>query len=143
MAVAAYLSMKARLATALVVVLAQCATTASAQAGTPHTRAEVKAETRSLVQARTLTPASESASPYQGRPPKSSKTIEDRNAETLAARRSGELRRAGDAADLTMERRGLSARPTRTRTERKSETRAAAKAHQLTPAGEGADAPRR
>jgi hypothetical protein len=130
------------IAVAAVLAAAACSTCAQAR-GTALTRAEVKAETRLLVEARSLTPSSGNTSPYQGRSEKTGKTIEDRQAETLAARQNGDLRRTGDAEALAAEHRVLYGPSTETRADRKAETRAAAKAHRLIPAGEGPDAPGR
>jgi hypothetical protein len=104
-------------------------------------RAAVKSETRALEHAHKLAPAGEGVSPFEAPLPKSTKTRYERKAETMAARRQGELKPAGDAGDLKAERVAMLAPATKTRAERKSETRAAARAHQLIPAGEGPGAP--
>jgi hypothetical protein len=136
--------MKPRIALSIMLAAATWAGTALAQAGpAPRTRADVEAETRAWLEAHLLVPSNDSGDPYRGLAVKSTKTIEDRREETLAARRNGDLRVAGDAADVLAERRALSAPSTRTRAERQAETRAAAATHQLAPAGEGPDAPRR
>lgn len=70
----------------------------------------------------------------------STKTRAERKAETIEARRNGELPAGGLGLYKShMSQQSAMARSTKTRAERKAETQEAAKQHKLMPAGEAAD----
>jgi hypothetical protein len=119
--------------------LAAAAATAPAALAQPDrtqlTRGDVKQETRAAYQAGQMMSAGELSAPVQWA---STRTREERKAETLAANRKGELGSPGQAlfkAHNVAPMRAL-ASSTKTRGERKAETTDAIRHHQLMPAGE-------
>jgi hypothetical protein len=108
---------------------------ALAQASAPLTRAEVKAETRSLERAGKLTPAGEAGVRV---PPASTsnKTRAQVKEETAGARRDGQIIPAGERQETTQ---SLPA-SARTRAQVKAEVKQARYAGKLTPAGEASPA---
>jgi hypothetical protein len=105
----------------------------------PASRAEVKEQTRAANKAGQLT--SGEATPGEKQAPiNSTKTRAERKAETMEARRKGELRPSGEATyKSSMSQQGATAKSTKTRAERKAETLEAAKQGKLPPGGELGD----
>lgn len=102
-----------------------------AQSSASPSRAEVNAETRAAEKAHQLTPAGE-GSPAPAPEARSTKTRGERKAETLEARKTGQLHRTGLEPEYK-EARALAKMPsTTTRAERKATTKAAEKSGQLT-----------
>ena len=106
--------------------------------GTPLSRAEVKQETRAANMAGQLLPAGEVSAADAPAPMASTKTREQRKADTLAANRNGGLGSPGVALykAYNVAPRESVAHSTKTRADRKAETMQAVKLHQLLPAGE-------
>jgi len=110
----------------------------------PLTRAEVKAETLALQSSHKLVPPGRDGinNPLALPPHGSTKTPSERKAETIEARKNGELEPAGDARDVEADRAARAAKTTTVREERKAETRTAEMTGRLTRAGEAGDASR-
>jgi len=106
--------------------------------GTPLSRAEVSQETLAAMHAGQMMPAGELSAPVQLA---STRTREERKAETLAANRSGGLGSPGQSLykGYNVAPREPLAHPTKTRDERKQETLQAARDHKLMPAGEASE----
>ena len=102
---------------------------------TPLTRAEVEQQTIAAMHAGQMMPAGELSAPVQMT---STRTREERKAETLAANRNGGLGSPGQALYKTYNVAPLQAfvGSTKTRAERKAETMDAIKHHQMMRAGE-------
>jgi len=103
--------------------------------GTPLSRAEVSQETLAATHAGQMMPAGELSAPVQLA---STRTREERKAETLAANRSGGLGSPGQSLykGYNVTPRLALASSTKTRAERKAETMDAIKHHQVMRAGE-------
>ncbi len=113
---------------------AATASTALAQDdGRPLTRDEVKQQTRAAMQAGQMVPAGEMSAPMHMA---STKSREERKAETLAANRNGAFATRYEGYSATPAE--ALARSTKTRAERKAETMDAIRNHQIIPAGEAA-----
>jgi hypothetical protein len=108
--------------------------------GTPASRAEVKEQTRAANKAGQI-PSGEATPGEKQAPTKSTKTRAQRKAETMEARRKGELLSPGEATYKTnMSQQNATAKSTKTRAERKSETAEAVKQGKLAPVGEASEA---
>ena len=122
---------------AFAAVLAAAAATAPAALaqgdGTPLTRDEVKQQTRAAMQAGQMTPAGELSAPVHMT---STKSREQRKAETLTANRNGALATRYEGYNAPSA--DALAHSTKTRAERKAETMDAIRNHQIVPAGEAA-----
>ena len=105
--------------------------------GAPVSREQVKQETRAANMAGQI-PTGELTAPVA--PMLSTKTREERKAETLAASRRGELASTGQRQyyEYNIAPREALAHSTKTRAERKAETMDAIKNKQIMPAGEAA-----
>jgi hypothetical protein len=102
----------------------------------PLSRDGVNAETRAAAAAGQLLRAGE-GTPTEQFAAHSTKTRIERKAETIEARRKGEIQPLGlGLYKLNMSQQTAMAHSTKTRAERKAETQQAAKEHKLTPAGE-------
>jgi hypothetical protein len=111
----------------------------SAQASSPVSRDQRKAETAAANKGGQLTPAGEGSAPVAKSTTKSTRTRAERKAETLEARKAGTLAPPGSTQKADNAER---AKPTtRSRAERKAETVEAAKKRELVPAGQGSPAP--
>jgi hypothetical protein len=107
---------------------------------TPASRADVKAQTRAANKAGELA-SGEATPPEKQAPTKSTKTRAQRKAETMEARRKGELPSPGEATYKTnMSQQNATAKSTKTRAERKAETAEAVKQGKLAPVGEAGEA---
>jgi hypothetical protein len=103
---------------------------------TPASRAEVKEQTRAANKAGQI-PSGEATPGEKQAPTKSTKTRAQRKAETMEARRKGELVSPGEATyKSNMSQQKATAQSTKTRAERKAETVEAAKQGKLPPGGE-------
>jgi Domain of unknown function (DUF4148) len=112
---------------------------APAQAQETLTRAEVQQQTLAAMQAGELMPAGEGLPQGPEGAAASSKTREQRKAETMEARRKGEFHPGGlGNYKSNMSQQTATSKSTKTRGERKSETMQAIKEHKMTPAGEAA-----
>jgi hypothetical protein len=108
-----------------------------AQAQQPLTRAEVVQQTRSAMQAGEMMPAGEGSPQGPEIALASTKTREQRKAETLQARRNGEFAPGGlGNYKSNMSQQTAMSKSTKTRAERKGETMEAIKNHQMLPAGD-------
>ena len=108
-----------------------------AQAQQTLSRAEVAHQTRAAMQAGEMMPAGEGSPQGPEAALASTKTREQRKAETIEARRKGEFAPGGLGNYKTnMSQQTAMAKSTKSRAERKSETMDAIKNHQMTPAGE-------
>jgi hypothetical protein len=106
----------------------------------PASRAEVKEQTRAANKAGQITSGEATPNEKQA-PAKSTKTRAQRKAETMEARRKGELVNPGEANYKgNMSQQGATAKSTKTRAERKAETVEAAKQGKLAPVGEAGEA---
>jgi hypothetical protein len=106
--------------------------------GSALSRAEVKQQTRAANQAGQLLAAGEVNAASTPAPMASTRTREQRKAETLTANRNGGLGSPGQALykGYNVAPRLAIASSTKTRAERKAETMQAIRMHQLMPAGE-------
>jgi hypothetical protein len=110
-----------------------------AQAQQAMTRADVQRETLVAMQAGEMMPAGEGLPQGPEVTGASSKTREQRKAETIEARRKGEFAPGGLGNYLSnVSQQKAMSKSTKTRAERKSETMQAIKEHKMTPAGEAA-----
>jgi len=110
-----------------------------AQAQQAMTRADVQRETVAAMQAGEMMPAGEGLPQGPEVTGASSKTREQRKAETIEARRKGEFAPGGLGNYLSnVSQQKAMSKSTKTRAERKGETMQAIKEHKMTPAGEAA-----
>jgi hypothetical protein len=106
----------------------------------PASRAEVKEQTRAANKAGQI-PSGEATPGDKQAPIRSTKTRAQRKAETMEARRKGELVNPGEANYKgNMSQQKATAQSTKTRAERKAETLEAAKQGKLAPVGEAGEA---
>ena len=104
-----------------------------------QSRAEVKGATRAALRSGQLTPPGEATRVQRPDVTASTRSRSDRKAETLQARKAGELRPAGMEPEWKAARRDARKPSTLTRADRKAATLAAAAQGKLVPAGEGSD----
>ena len=110
----------------------------------PVSRADVKAQTSAANKAGQMPAGEEDATKQQMPSTPSTKTREQRKAETLEANRNGGLGSPGQSlykVNNTSQREDL-AKSTKTRADGKAETMQATKEHKMMPAGEGSPATR-
>lgn len=101
----------------------------------PTSRAEVKEQTRAANKSGQMTPAGEATE--KQKPPVSTKTKEQRKAETREANRGGGLGSPGQALyKSNMSQQTAGANSTKTKADRKAETQQAKKEGKMMPAGE-------
>jgi hypothetical protein len=123
-------------ATALLATAATFTTTVLAQDDTARTRAEVKAEVLAAMKAGELA-AGEGSPTERAALAASTRTREQRKAETLLARSRDELVHSGIATyRASISQQTATAHSTRTREQRKAETMQAIKQGQMMPAGD-------
>jgi hypothetical protein len=104
----------------------------------PLTRAEVNAQALAAMQNGEIT-AGEATAPEKQPVPSSTRSREERKAETLQARRNGELPVGGNGTyKSSLSQQTATANSTKTRAERKAETMQAIRNHQTMQPGEAA-----